>query len=192
MELLLQFSVGKLCKFVGVLIWKGKKSSRRDRSTESQFAQGKILFLQVKCLFDYYAHLRMLTVKQGSKNIFLPGSKRSTFIPFYTLSSSFPIYHPILSLYLSLILSFPFLPFFLSLLSSFLPFLIPFSLHPSWEIWAFQLPSWYCRNHATSFFWALRTRKLREPLAPSVLCGHAEISDGLIIKFGRSGNNGSA
>ena len=92
---------------------------------------------------------------QGSKNIFLPGSKPSTFSTFYTLSSPFRINRPILPHYLSLHLSFP----FLSLLLSFLCFLFhsfrSFFLLPSWEIRAFQLPSWWRRYHATSFFGAL-------------------------------------
>ena len=64
--------------------------------------------------------------RRAQNNIFLPGSKPSTFISFYTLSSSFPIYHPILSLYLSL--SFIFLPSFLSLLP---PSFCLFSFFPS-------------------------------------------------------------
>ena len=47
---------------------------------------------------------------RAQKNIFLPCSKPSTFISFRTFSSSFPINHPILSLYLSLLLSFPSFP----------------------------------------------------------------------------------
>ena len=52
-------------------------------------------------------------------NLFLPSSKLSTFVSSYTISSSFPIYRPILSQILSL-LSSPSFPF----LSSF-PFFLP-------------------------------------------------------------------
>ena len=47
---------------------------------------------------------------RAQRNIFLPGSKPSAFISFYTLSSSLTIYHPILSLYSSLHFLSPFFP----------------------------------------------------------------------------------
>ena len=74
---------------------------------------------------------REITAIKGSKNFFLPGSKLSTFVSAYALSPSFPIYRPILSHILCLLLSFPsvsFLPSFSSLLFPFLPFL--FSVYP--------------------------------------------------------------
>ena len=63
---------------------------------------------------------------QDLKNIFLPGSKPSTFISFSTFYPSFPIYHPILALCFSLLLSFHFLPSFLLFLFPFLPILFRF------------------------------------------------------------------
>ena len=81
----------------------------------------------------------MKNINAGFKNTFLPGSKPSTVITFYTISSPFPISNPIQSLYLSLLLDFSFLPFlispsfpstfpFFSLTSPFLPFVYPFLL----------------------------------------------------------------
>ena len=78
---------------------------------------------------DWQTNILVLNVRhillishQGSKKYFLPGSKPSAFITFYTISSPFPINNPILSFYLPLLLSspflsFPFLPLFLSFLS---------------------------------------------------------------------------
>lgn len=70
MELSLQFSVGKLSRFVGVLIWRGKKNSKQDRSTGNQFAQGKMLFLQVKNLIKNSVHLQIKTVLSVKYDIF--------------------------------------------------------------------------------------------------------------------------
>ena len=59
----------------------------------------------------------------------LPGSKPSILISSYTLTSSFLLFHPFLSLFFSLLLSAPFLPFFPSFHSFhfFLLFLFLFS-----------------------------------------------------------------
>ena len=58
------------------------------------------------------------STKQGSKNVFLPGSKLSNFLSsYYTFCSSFPIHHP-----------FPFSPSFFPFLST--PFFISFSSFP--------------------------------------------------------------
>ena len=68
---------------------------------------------------------------RAQKKIFLPGSKPSTFITFYVLSSPFPINNHILSLYLSLLLSFPSLSFLTCFLSPLSPSFHFFFLFPS-------------------------------------------------------------
>ena len=61
------------------------------------------------------------TGMQGSKRISIPDSKLSIFVSSCLLSSPFPIYHPTLSLFLSLLLSFPYFPFNPSFLGHLFP-----------------------------------------------------------------------
>ena len=86
----------------------------------------------------------------AQKNIFLPSSKPSPFISFHTLSSSFLIYCPSLSLYLSLHVSFPVVSFHSCFLSLPSPSFRFFFLFPSFLPGKFEHFSYLPGSAATT------------------------------------------